>query len=415
MSTQHTNAPLRRTRGDLIATGVIALVCAIALIWAYFSAPIRQAELTPATEEVPHQGELAVVPATLTESWRVTDESPRKRPLVVNGLIITYADHTITARKADKTEVWSYKRTDAELCGLTSLSNDPADKVVAIYRSPAGCGDVVAINSATGQYDRTRSAPAPDEVVTINSNDRVGTVASTRTELWRDDLVRTVEYGEVEAPQEGDMQPHPECEITSAMTRKELLALTEKCEDGTYLRFQDTTPEDPRKPEMRKESVKIPDGSYLVAIEVDAAAIYDPAESVVSSYSQDGSALATTSVPQSNLLADAPHGVANPETADLPENMSFYDGSNLMLLEPGTLQVTMLFEGTALGTGVAIDGKLLFPSEDGITVANWRTQESESAIAVDRGGYTGPVSIASAGPTIVEKRGSDIVVLDATV
>lgn len=210
------------------------------------------------------------------------------------------------------------------------------------------------------------------------------------------------------------MQPNPDCDITSAMTRKDLFALTEKCDDGTYLRFQPTTPEDSRKPEMGT-SVQTPEGSYLVAIGEAAAAIYDPAESIVSSYNQDGASLANTSVPNSNLLADAPHGVANPETADLPENMSFYDGANLMLLDPSSLQVTILFEGTALGTGVAVDGKLLFPSEGGITVANWQTKEAESAIAVDRKGYSGPVSIASAGPTIVEKRGSEIVVLNATV
>ncbi|GAB3088044.1 hypothetical protein [Corynebacterium aquatimens] len=404
------STPLRRTKNDLIATAVIAAVCCVALVWAFFSAPIRQAHLETAAEEVPDQGVLAVVPSALTESWRVADESPRQRPLVVNGLIVAYSDNTITAYKADQTKVWSYTRKDAELCGLESAWN----KVVAIYRTSVGCGDVVAINAATGQYDRTRSSSAPDDVVSFASNDRVGIVGQTRAELWRDDMVRTVEYGRVEAPQEPNMQPNPDCELTSAMTRSDLFAVTEKCEDGSYLRLQKTTPEDSRKPELHS-SVLIPDGSYLVAVGQELAAIYDPAESTVAAYRQDGSSTAKAEVPPSNLLSNAAFGVARVETSDLPENMTYHDGTNLMLLDPNNLQVTLIFKDTPLGTGVAVADRLLFATPGNITVANWKTKQAETNIPVDRGGYNGPVSVASAGPTIVEKRGLELVILDATV
>ncbi|MCQ4619330.1 hypothetical protein KBX10_09630 [Corynebacterium sp. CCUG 59401] len=405
------NTPLRRTRGDLIATAVIAAVCVLLLLIAYFTAPIRQDELAPAAEEFPDAGILANVPNGLTESHALPDASPSPRPLVVNGLVITYADNTITATNPAGEPEWTYKR-GPELCGMASAWGN----VVAVYRTKIGCGDVVSIKAATGQYVDTRSAISPEQVAVIASNDRVGTVGNagiSRAELWRSDLVRTVEYGELEARQEPETQPNPGCTLTSALTRTELLAITERCEDGAWLRFQKTTPEDSRKPEMHDGSVAIPEGAYLVGISQDAAAIHDPATSKVTSYDKDGAELASTSVPESNLLADSAIGVADVQTADLPHHMSYFDGNNLLLLDPATLAVTTIYQG-ALGTGAAIGGRLLYASSDGIAVADWDSETVEKVIPVDRGGFTGQVAVASAGPTIVEKRGADVVVLDAS-
>ena len=405
------NTPLRRTRGDLIATAVIAAVCVLLLLIAYFTAPIRQDELAPAAEEFPDAGILANVPNGLTESHTLPDASPSPRPLVVNGLVITYADNTITATNPAGEPEWTYKR-GPELCGMASAWGN----VVAVYRTKIGCGDVVSIKAATGQYVDTRSAISPEHVAVIASNDRVGTVGNagiSRAELWRSDLVRTVEYGEVEARQEPETQPNPGCTLTSALTRTELLAITERCEDGAWLRFQKTTPEDSRKPEMHDGSVAIPEGAYLVGISQDAAAIHDPATSKVTSYDKDGAELASASVPESNLLADSAIGVADVQTADLPHHMSYFDGNNLLLLDPATLAVTTIYQG-ALGTGAAIGGRLLYASSDGIAVADWDSETVEKVIPVDRGGFTGQVAVASAGPTIVEKRGADVVVLDAS-
>ncbi|WP_350354616.1 Rv3212 family protein [Corynebacterium aquatimens] len=226
-------------------------------------------------------------------------------------MIITYSDGTITGTTPEGETAWTYTRAN-ELCAL----NQAWGKVVAAYRDNAGCGDVVAINARTGKYANTRSAIAPDEVTGIHSNDRVGTVGASRIELWRSDMVRTVEYGKVEAPQEPDMQPN-QCQITSALTRTELLANTEVCDDGAYLRFQNVTPEDSRKPEMYG-SVAIAEDAYLVAISQDAAAIYDPVSSEIRAYNKDGNSISTSSVPglpAPDALGTGAHPLS---VADLP-------------------------------------------------------------------------------------------------
>ena len=397
--------PLRRTRGDVIATAVIAAVALLLLLIAYFTAPIRASQLDPAAEELDNAGRLAVVPESLSESFRLPDAAPGVQPVVVNGLIITYNEGTVTATTAEGETAWTYQR-DTELCALDSAWG----KVVAVYRSNAGCGDVVALEALTGQYARTRSAIAPDEVTAVSSNDRVGYVGTTRTELWRSDMVRTVEYGFVEAPQEPNMQPHV-CEISSALTRTELFAVTETCDDGTYLRFQDTTPEDSRKPEMHG-SVEISPNAYLVAISQEGAAVYDPDTNEIRAYDKDGNSTAASSVPDLGGPLTLDDGLHVLPVADLPHHMTYHEGDSLVLMEPGNLEATGVFQG-ALGTGFAAGDRLLYASDGGVAVVNWDENTVETIISVDRGGYSGPVHIESAGATVVEKRGNEIVVLAA--
>ena len=68
--------PLRRTRRDLIATGVIAGVSALLVGTAFFTAPVRQADLSPAADAQEEFGQLAVVPSSLSEAT----SKPRKNP-----------------------------------------------------------------------------------------------------------------------------------------------------------------------------------------------------------------------------------------------------------------------------------------------------------------------------------------------
>lgn len=399
------SAPLRRTRGDLIATAVIAAIAALLVLIAYFTAPVRSSHLEPAAEVQDNAGKLAVVPNSLTEAFRLSDSSPNVEPMVASGMIITYDQGTLTATTPTGDTAWTYHR-DKDLCTLGQAWG----KVVADYRTDAGCGDVVAIDALSGKYAGTRSAIAPDEVTGVRSNDRLGYVGSTRAELWRSDMVRTVEYGYVEAPQEPDMQPN-QCQISSALTRTELLAVTETCADGSYLRLQKTTPEDSRKPELHT-SVPIGQDAYLVAISQDAAAVYDPATSQIHAYNEEGAEVSNSTVPALPGPLTLEGGVHPLAVADLPHHMTYHEGDYLVLMEPAKLAATGVFQG-ALGTGFSAGDRLLYAASDGVAVVNWDTNAVEKIIPVDRGGYTGPVYIDSAGAGVVEKRGNEVVVLAA--
>ena len=84
------NAPLRRTKGDLIATAAITALTVGLLGTAFLTAPIRSSELVSAAEEHENYGQLAIVPDQLHESFRLPDTSPDTAPLVVAGMLITY-------------------------------------------------------------------------------------------------------------------------------------------------------------------------------------------------------------------------------------------------------------------------------------------------------------------------------------
>ena len=90
--------------------------------------------------------------------------------------------------------------------------------------------------------------------------------------------------------------------------------------------------------------------------------------------------------------------------------MSYFQDDYLVLMDPAELGVTGVFQG-ALGTGFSAGDRLLYASSKGVAVVNWDKNSVEKIIPVDRGDYSGPISISSAGPTIVEKRGDEVVVL----
>ncbi len=401
--------PLQRDRRDLIATAAIAVVVAVLVAVAWFSAPIRSAGLDRAEAEFVEGGLPAAPPAGLTEIFSLPDaELPGvTAPVIAGGLLVAAAGDTITAHSPAGEPVWSYTRGDAPLCSL----GEAWGKVVATYRTNVGCGDVVALTASTGEYAGTRSANSPDAPVAVSSNDRVGTVGADRLELWRSDMVRTVEYGAVEAKQEPDLQPHEGCRITSALTRTELLAVTEVCPEDpsvSWLRFQEVTPEDSRAPEITGEvAVDSPD-ARLVAVAQEAAAVYvpGPTPSVIS-FTEAGEELSRRPVAEASALRLGEQ-VDAAAVADLPHHMTWFDGRRLYLFTPTRLTVQHVFED-AVGTGVAVGGRLLYPTAAGVAVADWETGQVERVIPVDRGAYAGPVSLGALGTTVVEKRGDALV------
>lgn len=430
------SAPLRRTRTDLVVITVLTLVCVAAVLIVYAGASIRTSDLTPAEHaheatdplsEIPEQlGEVARLqsahpPGTIDDSAGTAHSHPAAAlaPIVAAGLIITYdeheGDHRVrayapetlaeTEPTLEPTPHWEYSR-DYPLCSIDSAW----DSVVLTYRNAAGCGDVVALDAATGHYAATRSAIAPDAVGPIHSNDRVGTVSPDRVELWRSDMVRTVEYGKVEAPQEPGSQPHAGCTIRSALTRTELLAVVENCPDNqehSVLRLQQATPDDSRVPEIDSSiGLEHPD-AQVVAVGQDAAAVYLPGEyPELMSFNTEG-----TRTSQRRVAAAAEMGeFFTPATADLPHHMTWFDGHRLYFFTPNELAVEHIID-PALGTGVAVAGRALVPTEFGISVVDWNTGEIERTIPLDRGDYAGPVSLALAGEFLVEKRGTELVVL----
>lgn len=408
------SATVGSNRKNWIATSVITAISVVAVSAAWATAPIRNAELSPATQQYQAQAAPTTIPADLTPSWTGPADAFNTKPIIADGVVITADTSGSTGAKTVITGVnpstgqalWTYSR-DEELCSLGQAWK----KAVVDFRTGVGCGDVVAIDAQKGTYARTRSAIASDNPVPISSNDRVGIVGEDRVELWRNDLVRTVEYGDVEAKQEAGYQPNEDCTIRSALTRKELLAVVEQCGNVSWLRMLKATPEDSRKPEIIGETVLASPEGQVVAISQNGAAVYAASASgtTLNVYNDAGTLTTSQDVDPAPIVSNH-EGVFGPATADMPHHMSWFDGKRLLLLRPDTLAVERVIDG-ALGTGTVVADRLLVPVAEGIAVYNWQTGETESTIAIDRAGYSGPIGLGLAGATVIEKRGEQLVAL----
>ncbi|KQB84121.1 hypothetical protein [Corynebacterium oculi] len=408
-------APLRRTRRDLIATAALAVLGIAAVAGVALTAPIRSAHPQPYAGEYTAPPSLAEVPASLAPQWEAPDTPTPgvNRPLYAYGLTFSRDEHSVYARDQRGEVLWSYGRDDHEICSLGTAWGS----VVVTYRNGGGCGDAVALDAKTGEYKHTRSARNSAATAAIASNDRLGTVSPERVELWRSDLVRTVEYGDVEAKQEPELQPHEECTITSALTRKDVLAITEVCpgEEGTWLRLQEATPESSREPKITGEVLLPERGVRLVAVGESAAAVYIPGERPrLASFDTTGAELTSREVERSPLVEDAaPEEVFSARTADLPTRMSWFDGQRLYLFHPNDLSVTRVIED-AVGTGAALAERLLYPTASGIAVASAEGEHVERTVEVTRPRDTAVIALAVVGDTVVERRDAQLVGLRPT-
>ncbi len=417
-ATTHRKVPLlRNSKQDWIIAAVLALIALIGVSLAYATAPIRHSTLTSAEESFTHPATIGLLANEYSAQWQLPADTFNAAPVVVGGLAISSEigaeESTIRAiDPATGDTIWSYQR-DVPLCSLSKAW----ESVIATYRTGIGCGDAVRIDASTGTYKHTRSAIAPNDVHPIASNDRVGILSDERIELWRSDLVRTLEYGDVEAKNEPELQPHENCVISSALTRTENVGVVESCDGLEWLRLQKATPEESRSPEITQDILLPGIGNQIVAINPNGAAVYIAQTPEIISYDADGTIIARQPVAPSPLI-DAPRGDSNTafiaQTADLPHNMTWFDGDRLYLFRPSELTLTHTFED-AIGTGIPLGGALLYPTAEGWKWVDWDTGEIKRTVPIDREGYTGPVSLAFSGNVIIEKRGPLIVGLQPNV
>ncbi|WP_145943309.1 Rv3212 family protein [Corynebacterium glyciniphilum] len=415
----------QRSRTDLVVTALITAAVLVLVLGTWFFSDSRGTSHTEAGpgEAVAPPSAPDAPPESLDELWRAHSlPSDSGEPVLVDGTAVLRDGNRVSGVSADDgSEAWSYSR-DRELCGVSGNWG----RVVAVYRGPKGCSDVTSLTASTGRYQDTRSALGSSDARFFRSLDHIGVISDDRVELWRSDLVRTVETGHVEAPVKAGVQPLDGCRFTSAQTRKDLLAVLADCdrEDGKgTVSLQVADPEESSEPETTHEFTVPPDAE-LVGIAQEAAVIYvhgngrraadsdDYAGSRFQVLHSDGSFEQHPADPSPTLAHLAEGRGDDPFTAatgDLPHHMTWFNGERLIGFGPTDLEPR--FSVPALGTGAAMAGSLLVPVPEGVAVVDWDTGSVERTVPVDRGAYDGPVSLRVQGDVIVEQRGDEMVAL----
>lgn len=400
--------PERRTRADVVAAIAIAVAVAVTAGVVWWVSDARATISRPAANPVPGLGAAKVVPSALRQLW--TAPSPKTTaPLVVAGSLVTGDGHTVQGRDpASGSPVWSYARTNLELCGVSWVYQ----YAVAVYPDSRGCGQVSTIDAKTGQRGPARTAYADPEVRLSSDGTAVLSAGDSRLELWRSDMVRMLSYGSLDAKIKPGTPASPLCRLVSAAASSTAVSVLESCPKQEDLRLTLLRPaDDEDTPELKyvtQSGVSADSGAQVVAVSDTTTAVYVPTpKPVVNIVDETGATIASTPLPK----PATPNATMN-RAGDL---FTWWTGDSVMVFSAKGLQykytVSPAGANIPLGPATVMAGKLLVPVTGGYDVFDADSGKGDRHIPVPRPPNSDPVVPAVAGSTVVEQRGSELVAL----
>lgn len=400
--------PERRTRADVVAAIAIAVAVAVTVGVVWWVSDARATISRPAANPVPALGAAKVVPSALRQLW--TAPSPKTTaPLVVAGSVVTGDGHTVQGRDpASGSPVWSYARTNLELCGVSWVYQ----YAVAVYPDRRGCGQVSTIDAKTGQRGPARTAYADPEVRLSSDGTAVLSAGDSRLELWRSDMVRMLSYGSLDAKIKPGTPASPLCRLVSAAASSTAVSVLESCPKQEDLRLTLLRPaDDEDTPELKyvtQSGVSADSGAQVVAVSDTTTAVYVPTpKPVVNIVDETGATIASTPLPK----PATPNATMN-RAGDL---FTWWTGDSVMVFSAKGLQykytVSPAGANIPLGPATVMAGKLLVPVTGGYDVFDADSGKGDRHIPVPRPPSSDPVVPAVAGSTVVEQRGGELVAL----
>ncbi|MBY4108441.1 PQQ-binding-like beta-propeller repeat protein [Rhodococcus fascians] len=414
-------APERRSRTDLVVAVVIAVTVVVAASVAWLTGDARGTTSVTADNPLAPSEAAASVPAALSELWRApssaTDSTHTPVPVVTGSTVVTGDGGSVVGhdpRSGDP--AWSYSR-DLPLCSVIASWNT----AVSVYRDDRGCSQVTTLDGSTGVRTAQRTSDADDSVYLSSDGTYVTSRGDTRMELWRSDMVRTLEYGRVDAPVNPGTQPRTGCTLLSTTSSNSRTAVLEQCpgEPAARLSLLNPAPKDASEPEEYGSSVvpdlvtseQEPTSGRVLALTGSLVALYVPsangAPARIALYDDTATAVSEFALPAGLGPASAPP--ASPATKQ-GSVFTWFTGSGVQALNSTDLTPAWSMPG-ALGSGAVMAGRLLVPVPDAIAVVELATGTVIAEIPIDRGDYDGPVQTSVIGDVVVEQRGSDLVAL----
>jgi len=310
-----TLSPARRRRIDRIVAGVIALaVLALATV-VYLTSDVRAT--TDATgPEVPAPSAAASVPTSLTEKWSVATDPAIGAVASPYGVVVTAQGTAAVAFDAVTGERrWSYDPADEQLCAIGSGDTDAPGVtvrgkvrgVLVVSGKNGYCSQMMLLDPLTGERHYYRTSPNQAGGTLAFGGPYAGWLGAGLVELWRDDLVRTIQYGDEPAPPKPNAT-HTGCAFTDMVIDDQQFATVEHCADlaTAQVVLNWTTPDSaPNKPDdqdvfKHDPRATIDTGSSaarLVGITSDRVAVLvaDPVPAVVL-YDTNGTEVGRTPV-----------------------------------------------------------------------------------------------------------------------
>ena len=418
--------PERRARGDVLAAAAILVVMIVVGVLIWWTSDARATLNRPAATPAPALTPARAVPASLQQLWTARSAKTRE-PVVVAGTVVTGDGREMVGRDpATGAERWSFAR-DRELCGISWVY----DQAVAVYPDTRGCGQVSTVDARTGQRGPTRSGYADDRIELSSDGTTVLAAGRTRIEMWRSDMVRTLAYGDVDAPINPPVPPKPPCEFLSTAASSSAASIVENCphEPDVRLTLLRVSKEDvaPDQRFVPQPDLKADSGAKVLAVSDLLTAVYLPTpQPRVVVVDDTGQQTSSTLLPK----PAAPNGAVS-RAGDV---VTYWTGDSVVVLDATTLTYRYkVGPGGLVGAPPARGGlsdrgetpatvapigpaeimadRLLIPVTGGIAVYEPSNGALERVIPVDRGQVRGPVTLGIAGPMVVEQRDDMVVAL----
>lgn len=451
----------RRRRDSVVAAGIaVVLVALTGLV--FVNSDERHLERTVAAA-----GTLPLAmnraPSSLTEAWRMAVPSQFAPVVSPNGSVVTADDHTVVGYDATTGEkLWDYSRSNIPICAFGSGDTEPVAMtesggvrgVLVAYSKSDRCTEITTLNPQTG--DRSKQRTVEDE---LNSQvafggPYAGFIGPTLIELWRFDLVRTIQYGDQPTPTKSGTK-HLGCQFNDIAIADKQFATIEHCTNSggnaqlvvnwadpdsappadtkgwDNFKFEPRGTVDLGAPDARLLAITPDNIAVLVGGATPEIVVYGMVEPDPVDETATGEAAPTTT-----STSDAPDpdpvlteisrkavdvddtdissitSRVTPATIDGDDRYSVI-GDTLVAVRGSDLAESWTLSGV-LGTVAVVGSDLLVPVEAGIAVVDSSTGSIKRTLDLDRGGYSGPVDVHTAGSMVVETRGSEVVAFATT-
>jgi hypothetical protein len=260
----------RRKRIDRIVAAVIAIVVVAAGIVVYLTSDIR-ATASVVGREVPSPATPKDVPTSLTQAWTLPTDPVLGAVASPYGVVVTTDATTVTGHDAVNGSVrWSYGRSNAPLCAVGSGDLDATGVdvrgkvrgVMAVSEKNGYCSQVMLLDPDTGDRHYDRTSPNQLGGALAFGGPYAGWLGPSLVELWRDDLVRTIQYGDLPAPPK-PYATHTGCTFTDIALADTQFATVEHCpEQGENARVvinwatPDSAPDKPDDQDVFKHAAR---------------------------------------------------------------------------------------------------------------------------------------------------------------
>jgi hypothetical protein len=425
----------RRRRVDLLAIALLVVAAVVGTLLVLRTGDEAATTVRPAVPPLAPVVE-APAPTVLVPVWRAANPAgaPPAPDLLAGPTVVgpavavgrTDPDGSGVVGGLDAATgapAWEYRRPEP-LCALGSGFGE----VLAMFAttSPVGtfCNDVATVDPSTGQRGPSRDSDVRPGTRLLADGSHVTATGRDYLEVWRDDLVATLDYGALPTPVQSTPQPRAACPHVSVAVGADSVALLERCpgEPSDRISVLSDSPAESDKPEDRFSVLSGVTGGRLVAVAGDRTALEAP-DGTLRVY--DGAGTPVGTVPLGP--AAGPVARAAQETATDPPGqplgvrlagpvLLWWTGTATVGLDPSTLLPRWTLPNT-LGPGAAVStGELgapttvLVPVPAGLAVVDAATGAPRPTIPVDRrADPPGPVGVEVVGSTVVEQRGATVV------